>query len=368
MTDNFDFLENNTSDMLEEMFEGVYILDVNRKIVFWNKGAEQISGFKKSQMIGIHCNEGPLRHEDETHCRLCSKKCPAIYVMENDIEERTIVYMHNSEGEAIPIETNLRALKNNRGEIIGAIEVFRDIRHWKKMENLSEEKDRLMGILAHDIRNPLAVIQGYSTFLIRNDNQAVKAIGETMQSRSKYALALVNDLLDAQTIESGEVAVTIEEIDVTLLVRQAIANYSEVAKAKDIELVMSVYADNPKLYIDAIRLEEVLNNLISNAINYSHKNTKVEIIIDEYDSGILFKISDQGVGIKPDDLEKLFKAFGKTTNRTTAGESSHGLGLYIVKKIIDLFSGTIEVESTPGKGTTFSINFPYGGCSIGDNN
>jgi PAS domain S-box-containing protein len=350
--------------LLDELFDGVYILDRARKIVFWNRGAELISGYSRSRMLGRFCYEGPLQHEDFKNCRLCQGNCIAQRAMDEGIPIKEVVYLHHAEGFLIPVETHVRPLRDITGKVAYAIEIFRDISHWKKVEELSIEKDRLMGILAHDIRNPLTVIQSYAFLLNKNPDARIKSFVEPILRKAKLASSLVDDLLNAQAIENGTVHLTIQDVDVESVLKESISNFSGPAEEKQIRLNLHVETPNVHMCSDPHRLEEIFNNLISNAIHYSPRNTMINLVLRADDTAVDITIEDQGVGISVADQEKLFRAFGKTSNQPTAGEKSHGLGLYIVKKLVDLFSGTIKVVSESGKGTTFILRLPFSGCSL----
>jgi PAS domain S-box-containing protein len=358
LTADFTFINDQTTELLNELFDGVYILDRNRKILFWNKGAEEISGHAREDIIGIHCNEGPIKHEDAEGCQLCEESCPAVAVMEQNEKTSAVVFLHHANGSLIPVETHINPLRDQSGTVIGAIEIFRDIQHWKEIEELSALKDNLMGILAHDIRNPLAVIKIWSKFLLHHTDPKMVEIGETIERRSNYAFNLVSDLLDAKAIESGTLDLNLQEFNAADVLKQVKENYSHPAQAKNIDLQLLVPDNTHIVYLDPTRFEEIFNNLVSNALNYSNPNTKIEIHLFFQETTFSVKVQDHGIGIKADDRNKLFQAFGKTSSRPTAGESSTGLGLYIVKKIVDLFMGTIQVESEVGKGTSFLVTLP----------
>lgn len=358
------WLRNSGVEWLDELFDGVYIVDRERRIVFWNRGAEAVSGYTRAQMLGRFCHDGPLRHEVESGCLLCDRNCPASRAMESGQPLAEVVYLQRADGNKIPVETHVRPLRNTEGQVTGALEVFRDISQWKKMEALSLEKDRLMGVLAHDIRNPLTVIQAFAALLYRREDPAVRELVAPILRKTKLAWALVDDILDAQTIENGSVHMAIQDVEVQAVLRESMANYLGPAQDKQIELVLTAETPNIRLYSDPTRLEEIFNNLISNAIHYSPPQTRVTVRLGTYGQGVEIKVSDQGLGISAEDQEKLFQAFGQTSNRPTGGEASHGLGLYIVKKLVDLFAGTISLESLPGVGTTFCVRFPFDGCAL----
>ncbi len=360
-----EFMPDNALELLNELFDGVYIVNRERKIVFWNRGAELISGYTRSRMEGIFCHEGPLQHEDAAGCRLCHQNCPAQRAMDEGVPVKDVVYLHHADGSLVPVETHVRPVRDTSGKIAFAIEVFRDVSYWKRMEDVSLEKDRLMGILAHDIRNPLTVIQTYGILLQNHSDPTVREFVEPILRKAKLASALVNDLLDAQAIEHGTVNLKLEEVMLESVLRESIANFSGPAKEKHIEVHLLVETPNVQIVSDAFRLEEIFNNLISNAIHYSPRETMIMLTLRTDTEAVEVSIRDQGLGISAEDQEKLFKVFGKTSNQTTGGEKSHGLGLYIVKKIMDLFAGQIKVVSEPGKGTNFVLRFPFKGCMLG---
>jgi PAS domain S-box-containing protein len=358
------WLQGSGAEWLDELFDGVYVLNRERRIVFWNRGAEDISGYPRAAMLHQLCHEGPLRHKHEGGCRLCDQGCPAARAMEEGQPLSAVVYLQRADGTSIPVETHIRPLRDAAGQVNGALQVFRDFSQWKKMEALSLEKDRLMGVLAHDIRNPLTVIQAFAVLLQRHADPSVRELVEPILRKTKLAWALVDDLLDAQSIENGTVRLNIQDVDMQAVLQESLSNYLGPAHDKGIELSLEAETPDIRLYSDPIRLEEMFNNLISNAIHYSPSQTRVTVRVRAYGQGVEVKVSDQGLGISEDDQKKLFQAFGQTTNRPTGGESSHGLGLYIVKKLVDLFAGSISVESRPGEGTTFCLRFPYDGCAL----
>ncbi|MEW6516432.1 MAG: PAS domain-containing sensor histidine kinase [candidate division FCPU426 bacterium] len=350
-----------TTAILNELFDGVYIVDPERRILFWNLGAERLTGYPAEWIVGKFCHEGPLKHEDETGCKLCEQVCPADKVVRTGEPAQKIVYAMTARGEKVPMETHIRALRNSRGEVIGAIEVFRDVSHWKAVEELGRQKDRLMGILAHDLRNPLAVIRSFAQILGRYPDPHLQTISEPIVRQARYALELVNNMLDAKSIENGTVEVRLEPVEIQPMLRTCLANFAAAAEAKNIRLQLEQPEEPVRLAMDPHRFEEVFNNLISNAINYSSPGSEVLVRLQPGQRVACVVVQDHGVGIRPEDQEKLFKPFGRTSSQPTAGEDSHGLGLYIVKKLLDLLGGEIALTSEPGRGTTVAVTFPLAG-------
>lgn len=230
------------------------------------------------------------------------------------------------------------------------------------LETLNEQKNRLLGMAAHDLRNPLGVILAYSDFLeteafpVLNEDQ--RDFVSTIKSTSEFMLRLINELLDVSTIESGQLHLDCAPTDLNELARHNVSRNRVLAHQKCIELDFTDTENLPALMIDRGKIEQVLNNLIGNAVKYSHPDTCVAIRITRDGDRVTVSVADQGQGIPEEDLPKLFKAFGRTSVRATAGEQSTGLGLAIARKIIEGHGGTLSVQSHVGKGSTFSFTLP----------
>lgn len=354
-----DILNAKGVELLDALFDGVYVMDRSRKILLWNSGAERITGYARDHLVGMTCLLGPLHHESEDGCFLCEEEtCPALAAIKTGKPVEAVVYALCADGVKRPMETHIQPLIGEQGEIIGAIEIFRDISNWKRVEALSEDKDRMMGMLSHDIRNPLTVIMAYSILLAADPDEKLNELGKIMERKSRYALALVNNLLDAQAIESGSIVMPLQRVNLALALRESVANFAPSAEVRHIRLEVSCSRDDLHLSTDPIRFEEIMNNLISNALKFSPDGSAVRIAASDVNGNIEIAVSDSGPGITPEDQQKLFKPFGTTGTRPAGGEKSTGLGLYIIKKLLDLHRGTIAVDSTPGRGATFTLRFP----------
>ncbi len=230
------------------------------------------------------------------------------------------------------------------------------------LEALNEQKNRLLGMAAHDLRNPLGVILAYSDFLETEASAVLDAdqrdFVSTIKSTSEFMLNLINDLLDVSTIESGRLHLDPAPTDLNELVRHNVSRNRVLAHQKRIGLDFEDTEKLPPITIDRGKIEQVLNNLIGNAVKYSHPDTRVTVRIARDETLVTVSVADQGQGIPEEDLPKLFKAFGRTSVQATAGEQSTGLGLAIVRKIVEGHGGAMSVQSCVGKGSTFSFTLP----------
>lgn len=230
-----------------------------------------------------------------------------------------------------------------------------------ELEQLNALKNQFLGMAAHDLRNPLSVILAYSQFLKDEAAPALNAeqieFLDTIRASSEFMLGLVNDLLDVAQIEAGQLQLDVQPIDLVALVRRNVARNRVLAAKKHIAIELTE-TPLPALPADAAKLEQVLNNLLSNAIKFSPPHTTIRVDLARDDANVVLSVRDQGQGIPPNELDKLFKPFQKTSVKSTGGEKSTGLGLAIVKKIVEGHRGKIWVESQVGVGTTFFVALP----------
>ena len=235
-------------------------------------------------------------------------------------------------------------------------------RLYQQLMELNELKNRFLGIAAHDLRSPIAVIKNYVDLFTKGylgdiDDQQ-RNIMERMDKSCGQMLAMINDLLDVTAIEAGKLELNLEEVDMLAFLRDAYENARLLAGTKNIEVVFNAPSALPGIKMDMARMTQVVNNLITNAIKFSHSNTRITITASADDELCMFSVADQGQGIPESEMPKLFAPFGKTKVRPTDGEKSTGLGLAIVKKMVEAHRGHIEVMSEEGKGTTFSVHLP----------
>jgi len=231
----------------------------------------------------------------------------------------------------------------------------------EKLTVLNMDKDRYLGIAAHDLRNPLSSMRGLAQLMLEMplEPPQQKEFLETIHRTSDEMLALVNDLLDVSVIESGKLALKRSDQDIVKMVQRRVRHLEPHARSKNIALAVDA-PDGQRASIDGARFNQVVDNLVSNAIKFSPPGTTVKVSLRSSDGNLLFSVQDQGPGISEEDRKLLFRSFQKLSARPTGGEKSTGLGLAIVKKIVDAHGGHITVDGAPGGGTMFTVTVPLG--------
>lgn len=231
-----------------------------------------------------------------------------------------------------------------------------------ELGRLNEERNRFLGMAAHDIRGALGVIRLYSELILDEsaetlDKEHLEFL-EIIQSSSDFVLQLVNDMLDLTKIEAGRLDLHLQPVDLGTLVAKNITLNRVLAGKKMIRLSFDHDPHLPAVRCDPARIEQILNNLISNAIKFSNPHTSVSIYLQNNGTDIILIIRDQGQGIPEADLKRLFTPFHKASVRSTGGETHTGLGLAIVHRIVMAHKGAVTVKSKVGRGTVFSVSLP----------
>lgn len=266
-----------------------------------------------------------------------------------------------SRGEAIPghLYQELMALNNE------LTNTQRELaKKNQELAFLNNEKNRFLGMAAHDLRTPLDVISGYSE-LLRDDSPSISpdergAMLDSIGESVNYMLNLVNELLDYTKIESGTIRLNLQHASIGEVLKRALELVNPLALRKQIEIEIEMADALPEISIDVHRFSQVIVNLMTNAIKFSPPGSLVKIRVVQGDNIMRLEVIDSGQGIPAEELGGLFSPFSQTSVKPTGGEKSIGLGLLIVKRIVTAHHGQVSVKSQEGHGSTFAVELPLG--------
>jgi two-component system sensor histidine kinase/response regulator len=232
----------------------------------------------------------------------------------------------------------------------------------EQLSKANADKDRFLGMCAHDLRNPLSSIRGLAELMDENAIGELTAeqreIVKTIHGASQSMLQLVNELLDVATIEAGHLKLDKSPTKVSEIVERSVhlSNIEAAKKNTRIEIVKT--NGDPVVDVDRNKIRQVVDNLISNAVKYSPRGSIITVLIHANDTVAGFAVRDSGPGVPEHERHKLFKDFGRLSAQPTGGEKSTGLGLAICRKIVEAHNGTIGVDNIVGRGAQFYVNLP----------
>jgi signal transduction histidine kinase/CheY-like chemotaxis protein len=235
---------------------------------------------------------------------------------------------------------------------------------WARLRQANSFKSEILGTVAHDLKNPLGVILG-RTEILKEMISGAGALDQNIDAQIAYIRVaanrlteMVDDLVSDAMADALDITIRREPIDISVLVQEVAEANQPIATRKEQSITVVAPPDHAAM-CDSDRIRDAIDNLVSNAIKYSPIGGAIELLVAREGDGILVQVRDQGAGLSPEDISRLFGRFQRLSAKPTAGETSTGLGLSIVKRIVDLHGGRITVESAgPGKGAIFKMTLP----------
>jgi signal transduction histidine kinase len=229
------------------------------------------------------------------------------------------------------------------------------------LEKLSRERAEILGIAAHDLRNPISGILNATEHLIENwaegSDDNLKLL-QAIRSSSEFLLHLIDGMLEISSIESRNLKLVVEATDLLSLVEKNLSVNRLLASPKRIEIDVVRDGQALDVNVDRIKITQVIDNLITNAIKFSPAGSRIEIRVSTNPREATISVKDEGQGIPADDIRTVFQPFQRSTRRSVSNRGGTGLGLAIVKRIVEGHGGQIAVESEVGKGSTFTVTLP----------
>ena len=334
--------------VLESMKEGVLAVDYDEKVLLINKTAEKILDVDIDDVTGRTLQE--IVRISEIH------KFFKKIINEGNPQESEIVVQHESDKVLQLSGTILSDQSNNR---IGVLVVLNDISGLKHLDNLKRD---LVANVSHELKTPITAIKGFVELLRDGeleDGKKAKRFLDIIYKHTERLNAIVEDLLTLSRLERSGISreLKLEDHKVIAVLKAVEDDYLFKAKEKHIDIFIDC-KDDLHASMDINLLEQALGNLLDNAIKYSDKKSKVKLRAYGENGSVVMEVEDEGAGISAEHLPRLFERFYRAEKSRSRDEGGTGLGLSIVKHIVQVHSGTVEVESEPGKGSIFRIKVP----------
>ncbi len=230
----------------------------------------------------------------------------------------------------------------------------------RELEELQAQKDDLFTMIIHDLKNPASIVKGLVELLRSYDLNATEQqeVMNDLMETSKRIVFLSQEVCKVMALEAGQVHLNYESADISEILNSVCQRNNAIATQKSIGLIVDIAADMPAVELDPQRIEEVVDNLVGNAIKFSNSGTKIKVRSYRDGENIVVEVSDNGVGMTEEDIKRAFGRGIKLSARPTGGEQSSGLGLWIVKRLIEDHKGRVWVRSTIGRGSTFAFQIP----------
>jgi two-component system phosphate regulon sensor histidine kinase PhoR len=342
--------------LLNSLGEGLIATDENGLITTINSYALRALGYEEKELIGSWFPK-TITAVDQ-HSRPIEKMArPIIRALTTGepISEHTHYLRKN--GSMMPVFLTVSPIMVNDIPT-GAIEVFRDT---TKERELDVAKDEFVSLASHQLRTPATAVKSILSMMASGD------FGELTDAQQRYIekamlandrqLGVIDMLLDVALVDAGRMELDLEYIDLAALLREAISDHVDATSSRHQTIELRV-PDQCRLLVDVPKMRMVIDNLVSNASKYSGPGTSIGVEL-AFDKNIAtLSISDSGVGIREADQDRLFSKFTRLDNELSATVGGTGLGLFLVKHIVELHRGTISVKSTEGVGSTFSVSLP----------
>jgi PAS domain S-box-containing protein len=358
----------------------IFMLDVNGKIATWNVGAERIKGYSADEIIGQHFS---IFYPDDAK----ESGWPE-HELQVAAEKGSFVdtgWRLRKDGTTLWANVTITALRDEAGRLVGYAKLTRDLTESKRVEaaelasrerdelleaersarmaaqRATRVKDEFLATLSHELRTPLSAIMGWTQVLLRGGGDAAeqrRAI-QVIDRNARAQVQLIEDLLDLSRIMTGKIRLDLHQVSLLSIVEAAVDSARPAAEAKDIRLKAILDSVQATVNADGTRLQQVVWNLLTNAIKFTPKGGQVQVLLRRVNSHIELSVSDTGIGIPVGFLPHVFDRFSQRDSSTTRVFGGLGLGLAISKQLVELHGGSIRVSSQgEGMGSTFSVDLP----------
>ena len=342
--------KNKLSLILSSVIDGILAIDGQRNISLVNKAAEQMTGFTQTELEGkpldslIHLFSQQGEVDPKTYCQ-------------TDFGQNLTLV--GKDGKKVKINLTSQAIAEGIQTNLSCILMLHDLTNEQQLEQMKLD---FVSMASHELKTPLTSIIGYlSVFISENKDKLKPDALELLtraESSTKQLAQLIENLLSVNKIERESLTVRIEPLDYAAVLEKTVEDIQYQAKLKNITLTLRMQTDMPKVMADSLRIVEVINNLVANAIHYTNPNGSILVSTKVSPSEVTTCVEDTGIGIPKEALPHLFNKFFIVSSNLQAAEKGTGLGLYISKSIVEKLGGKIWVESEIGKGSKFYFSLP----------
>jgi PAS domain S-box-containing protein len=353
-------IESRLAAIVASSDDAIISKDLNGTILTWNQGAQRIFGYTAEEVVGksIRIVIPPDRQSEEDE--VLAK------IRQGLLVDHFETVRQRKDGTLIDVSVTISPVRSAAGEVVGASKIARDITEQRRLRAVADDasrlKDEFLAVLSHELRTPLNTVLGYARMLRREDKRMSADLREraleALERNADSLTRLVGDVLDTSRIVTGKLRLALDACVVDAIVVDAIHTIQPAAEAKGIALDVRV-EPGLKVLCDRDRMQQVMWNILSNAIKFTLSGGRVTVRSERRGSEITITIADTGIGISPEDMPFVFHRFWQAQTGASREFGGLGLGLALSRHIVELHGGKIVVESAgEGKGTVFAVTLP----------
>jgi PAS domain S-box-containing protein len=354
--------------LVQSADDGISFYDRDWKLKYANAAFYSMVGLDKEQYDALSANE-LIHREDLDYMKNRTNALNTKGFYETELRLR------HKDGHYVNLSTRSVTVKNEIGEIIGALTISRDITALKKVHedllkaNIEAEasnrlKSSFLANISHEIRTPLNSVVGFANLLLANDitNDAKEEYIEHINHNSEKLLQIIGDIIDLSRLESSQIEITYEEASVNSIINEIVEEARKIVKRNEKSIiinVMNLLEDNSDLiFTDRIWLKRVLNHLMDNAVKFTLEGS-IRLSYAKEEENLIFRVKDTGIGINKENLDHIFEEFRQEIDGHHRPFEGLGVGLTLAKEVIERMGGKIFVQSEKGVGSEFSFSIPY---------
>lgn len=336
--------------IIESVYSGLLMVNNQGKIMQMNTTARKMLSVDTTDVVG-------KQYYDIIENSAIKDIIVRSITDHEEVTEEVDMMLYNEEERIYQTQTAL--VKDNDGEAIGTVAIFNDI---TEIRNIERMKTAFVSTVSHELRTPLTSIKGFISTLLADtegyyDADTQREFYQIIDTECDRLTRLISDLLNVSRIEAGRALdLNLREVTLPPLIDKVMSVQKSYTNIHT--LITDVEDDLPIITADEDKVDQILTNLVSNAIKYSPNGGNVTLTCKKKDDGVIFSVADQGMGISEEHLPKVFERFHRVDNRDTRKVGGTGIGLYLVKHLVEAHGGTIWVESVVGKGSSFIFTLP----------
>jgi PAS domain S-box-containing protein len=342
----------------------IFSLDASGRVATWNRGAERVFGYSEDEIVGQ--GAAILFTPEDRRDRVPEEELETAAATGHAGDDR---WHLRKDGRRIFVSGVVTPIRDESGAPRGFTKVARDITERTRAEEALKEadrrKDEFLAILSHELRNPIGAIR--TAVQVARSPGAEEHLSwchEVIGRQVGHLARLTDDLLDISRIAQGKIELRRQSVELPHLIARAAEAVRPLVERKGHRLTVEVAPDVPRIDADPTRIEQVLINLLTNAAKYTEDGGRITVAAGRRGDRAVIRVSDTGIGIPPEKLPRIFETFIQIDDSRSRSEGGLGIGLSLVRRLVELHGGTVLATSEPGQGSEFTVELPAGADAL----